>query len=159
MMRSFKFMLALPLMACSTASAGEHDHRGSTIKPGADIQISAVQSEAGDNDAILIELTLWENRSYGQMQVEMINMSGLTLIGTPEIMDIDMADGDQHKMVMTVSAPQSGRYYAHAKVTQQGVFGPHSQVYAVPVQIGARAQTVPVNENGRIVFEADEEIR
>ncbi len=162
-MQSPKFLLglfALPLMACATASAGEHDHAGSTIKPGADIQISAVQvGDAQPGQPAEIKLSVSEAQKSGSMKIEMVGLSGLALVGTPGVMTVDMADGDIHDMAVTVSAPAAGRYYANVKVTQQGLFGPQSQVYAVPVQIGPRPQAAPVNENGRVVFEADEEIR
>jgi len=151
------------ILAVNTATSASDQHaEHSTIKSGSDIQFGSIQiNDAAIGETATIDITVLEQQSTGIMKMDIISHPGLSLKQSPNSFDIDTKNADIHRMRLNVSGAVAGRHYVNVRITQDRIFSPETSVYAIPVQIGPRQ--IPASsariENGKIIYDADEDIR
>lgn len=136
------------------------------VKPGASVGYShnlAKQVEAGDT--INFDLSLQESYSSGALQVD-VSASGLSLTGSSLSQAFDMAEGNDHSMTISFTAPSNGRHYINVSArAETGSDEAKYRVFSIPVQVGPEQamksnpnmQTMPSGET-IIIMDAQEEI-
>ena len=136
------------------------------VKPGASVGYShnlAKQVEAGDT--VNFDLTLQEGHASGALNVD-VSASGLSLTGSSVSQSFDMAEGNDHIMTVSFTAPSNGRYYINVSARAETTADePKFRVFSIPVQVGPEQkmksnpnmQTMPSGES-IIVMDAEEEI-
>ena len=148
--------------APSTSSA--FTSHNTYLKPGASVSYSHnLKPALTAGETLTFQLTLHEGYESGQLNVDIAPEGAVSLFGPADQARINMSEGSDHVVDVTVTANANGRHYinVHA-VTDSGM----PRIFGIAVQVGPHIaakpsplmKTMPNGQN-LIIMDAQEEIK